>query len=330
VPSRELHLAARIALAAGRIAEGIAHLRRLWGRFPDDPDAGEALVALAERVLAGDVPGAEDTGYLRRDLASLALMARGTPLAARAAAAEARLTARSYGRAAGMDLLALHERQDTLDGDAYSAAVSAIAGDGRTGQGQPPLALLFERAPDRYAPVLDDPAFRSSLALSFARIGQPARAEELLEPEDRAVPRIAETLARSYLEADQSAAAAAIAARLPEGPARAEIMAAVFEDQGLPARALAALEAAGPGAGTPAMRARLAWAAGDWDAAAAALAEMENAGPDPAVAARRALAEARAGAVPAALPAIRDGGVAPYLERVDRELELIREVLADG
>jgi len=334
-------LAVRIALAAGRVEDAVTGLRRAWARFPGEPEAGAALIELARRVLDGDVPGARDTRSLRLDLGALALARRGSAQAAAAARLESRLAARAFGQMTGLDILALHRRQGTVPEDAYAETVRAITAHPASDRIAPALALLFERRPERFSPVLDDPAFRSALALSFARIGQPARGEAVLEPEDRALPRVARRLAESYLSAGQPDAAAAMAARLADTPEKAVLMARIQEAQGWPARALATLLAAD--AGGPAMRARLAWAAGDWAAAARALDSLAAAAPDPATLARRDIAAERAASGPGApapertLPAAAIGGpasvaagIAPYLDRLGEEIATMREALEDG
>lgn len=334
-------LSVRIALAAGRVDDAIAGLRSVWAQFPAEPEAGAALIELARRVLAGDVPGATDTRALRLDLGALALASRGGPQAAAAAQVESRLAARAFGQMTGLDILALHRRQGNVPEDAYAATVRAITARPAADRTAPPLALLFERRPERFSSVLDDPAFRSALALSFARIGQPARGEAVLEPEDRALPRVARRLAESYLAAGQPDAAAAMAARLADSPDKAVLTARIQEAQGWPARALATLLAAD--AGAPALRARLAWAAGDWAAAARALDSVAGDAPDPTIRARRDVAAARAAsgaraldadrAIPAGAvggPASVAAGIAPYLDRLGGEIDTMREALEDG
>jgi len=332
-PVAEELLAARIARARGETATALMALRRVWSRFPAEPEAGEGLLALADLAIGGTLPDPGDTRLLRLDLGSLALTARGTALSERAIAAEAQLTALAYGPTAGVDLLALARRQGTMSEAAYVEAVRTVSARAPAGGGGQPLALRVERAPGRYRPVLADPAFRAALALSYAEIGRPERTERFLEPGDLGRPRVAAALARAYLAAGAPQQAEAIAARLPAGAERAEIMAAILEAGGEPARALALLTRAG--AGTARDRARLAWAAGDWAAAAVALAEAEAAGPDREIAARLALARARAtdagtaaGSGPGFEPTRE--GVSRYLEALRAEAQTLRKVLEDG
>lgn len=336
-PSSLIDLSARIALSAGRVDDGLRHLRRLWARYPADPAAGEAILSLARLVMSGDVPGAEDTAELRRDLGSLSLLARGTPAGSTAAALESRLAARAFGKTTGMDLLALHRRQGTVSEPVYARTVNAITAESGDAGQDPPLALMFSRGPERFSPVLDDPAFRSALALSFARIGQPGRAEQVLEPQERALPRVAGALAEAYLDAGRPSAAASMAARLPEGERKAVILARALAAQGRPDRALAVLSASG--VDRPELSARLAWAARDWRAAAATLARLAETSPRPDVRARLATARQRAGSLdpgPELAPGSEPGAMraearlAPYLDNLKTEIDSIREVLGDG
>lgn len=333
-------LAARLAAARDDGATALTALRRVWSRFPADPEAGEGLIALADLVMGDTLPETGDTRLLRLDLGSLALTARGSPLGERAVAAEAGLTALAYGPAAGVDLLALARRQGTISEAGYVAAVRTLSGRAPAGEDGEPLALRVEREPDRYRPVLADPAFRAALALSYAEIGWPERTELFLEPGDLGRPRLAAALARSYLAAGMPERAETIATRLPAGAGRAEIMAAVLEAGGEPARALALLTRAETG--TARDRARLAWAAGNWSAAASALADAAVTDPDPETEARLALARERAaeagaetvgqaGPAPAA-PAFAPtpDGVSRYLEALRAEAETMRQVLEDG
>ena len=335
-PPALVHLSARAALAAGRVEDGVRRLRDLWSRFPAEPGAGRALTELARLVLEDGIPGVSDSQALRRDLGVLALGARGTPRGEEAALLEARLAAGAFGRTAGLDMLALHRRQGVVGDPAYRRGVRAITADSPAQTGGPPLAVLFERDPARFSPVLVDPAFRAALAMSFARIGQPARGEAVLKPQDRGLPRVARSLGRSYLAAGRPDDAGAIASRLPAGTEKATLMARVLEARGRPGRALARLRKAD--AGGPALRARLAWAAGDWSEAARALDALAAGDRDPAILARRDLARRRAGRAdtgpatsPAAgRPASVAAGMAPYLDRLGEEIDSYRKVLEDG
>jgi len=331
------------------VTEAVQRLRRVWGRFPGDPDSGEALIELADMILEGEVAGAGDTRTLRLDLGALALAARGTPMGARAIVAEAGLAAQAFGRPAGLDLLALARRQQTLSEETYAEAVRELSAETFARPGETPLVVLFEREPARYRPVLGDQAFRTALALSYAEIGLPEKGREVLNGVDLAQPRVARALARAYLDEGQAEAARKMAQHLRSETMRARIVAQSLEMQGKPAEALAQLEEAG--AGSPADRARLAWAAGAWGSAAGALAEQMETSPRPDIAARLAVARQRAATGRTAEPAGGASrpalvptpsrtaesaftptakGVAEYLEFLKAETEAIREVLGDG
>jgi hypothetical protein len=272
----------------------LSHLRRAWGR--GGRHGALAMLALADMVRVGELPEETDTHLLRLDLAGVARAARDTPLAARAATAEADLAFSALGRNAALELLGRAREEGILSEEEESRALIAIADRPDPGVGATPLALLFDRHPSRYAAALSEPAFRAAVARSYAEIGLPARGEAILEPDDLRDPALAGALARAHLEADEPRAAARLARRLPDGAARAEIEAAALAGLGDAPRALARLREAE--AGTPRQRARLAWRAGDWPAAAAALERALVDDPDPATAVRLALALRRSGGAP--------------------------------
>ncbi len=329
-PARRL-LEARLARAEGDHTGARDLYLGLWA---EGGTAGaEAMLALSEMALSGALPGAADTHLLRLDLGALALSERGTALGARALAAEAKLAARALGREAGLDLLAHGLADGTLDADAHAAAAAEIAEIAPGAEETTPLALLYARAPERYRGALAEPAFRAAVARSFAEIGLPERGAALLAPGDLADPALAAALAEGHLSWGAPREALTLAEGLPEGAERADLAARALAALGRPGEALARLEAAG--IGTPARRARLAWAAEDWPAAAAALEAQAAEAPSPEVAARLEIAAARAGrpapqAAPAAPPPSSAAEVAPYLERLRAETAAMKEVLADG
>ncbi|MEM1343270.1 MAG: hypothetical protein AAGI34_01670 [Pseudomonadota bacterium] len=340
----KLLLDARLARQDGDTTTALAKLRALWAYPPTEDLKAEGLLMLAEMVLDGALADAGETHQLRTDLAALASAHHGTSLGERAFLAEVRLSAQALGRDVGLDLLA-HGHAVGLIGEAgYGKAVRLLSGlDDDTSE---PLALAYERTPERYASAMGQAGFRQALALSYADIGLPERAEATLAPTDPIEPLLARALADAYVEAGQPSDARRLAALLPEPEARAALQARALEAEGKASAALAALD---PESAAD-KRARLAWAAGDWAEAAAALSERYTETPTLDIAARLAAARTRAGMkapapdeadnTAASAPALAGAPALPedasaedvrsYLEGLRSEAQAIRELLDDG
>lgn len=322
--SERLLTEARLAEADGRAdaaLETYVALRAEGGEV-----GRHATVRLAEAIADGRAPVASGTHNLRLDLGAIAFLEAGTPLGERALAAEARLGAAAYGREGALEVLAEGRAAGLIGATMYREAVAALsAGDWSDG---PPLALLVEQSPERFADALAEPQFRASLARSYARLGLPDQGEARLRTGDLADATLTEDLAAAYLAADRPEDAARLAKLLPEGAARSSIEAGATSDPVEALNLLGSVDDADPD-----MIARLAWAAGQWDVAASALRAGE-----PTDAGRRArleVAERRAegrGAEPpprtAGPPAQADIG--RLLADTDRDLEDIRRTLEDG
>jgi hypothetical protein len=331
--ARRLLLDAGIARADGDAGRALADLRRVWGG--NGPEADDALLALAQMVASGELAEAGDTRLLRSDLGALSLVEGGSALGERAALAEAELTLRALGRDAAIELVALAHAEGRLSAEARDGALRDFGARENHDPEAEPLAVLHAADPERFAGALSDPTFRAALARSYAGIGLPGLGEALLGEADLADPGLVGDIARGHLAAAGPDAAARLAGHLPEGAERASIEAAALEALGRPAEALARLVAAETG--SPADRARLAWAAGDWPAAAAALEALlaepdaalpsEVAGSDPSdraeIAAQLALALRRAGG------AVLPGPARTALADVDPALRDAMDALAD-
>lgn len=348
--AKHILLDSALARHHGRDDRALADLQDLWARdwASGLPDAHAALLELARLSEAGGQGALADSHNLRLDLGILAMMARGSETGAHAHLAEVRLTVQAFGRDAALDLLADGYDAGLIGRAAYTAALAELAEREivpAPGRGEdPPLALLYERDPARYAQALAEPGFRTALARSYAETGAPELGAETLRPEDMADPHLAAVFVRAYLAAGSEADAAEAARNLPEGPRRAALMAQVLLAEGDAEAAFAAAEAAGD-ALDPALAARIAWILGDWNAAASALERQIAAAPDARAQARLSLATARA-AVPApdrepsredplALPELQPfdptaEGVERFLSGLEAEAKAIQEVLDDG
>lgn len=338
-PERRL-LDARIAEASGDAEMALALYRDLWA---DGGEPGaEAMIAIAGLLVDGRLPAAADTHLLRLDLGAVARERRGDDLGMRALRAEAALRHATFGREAAVELLAFGVEAGLIDPADRADTVARLA-LAQSAEPSDPLAIAYELAPERYRGALGDPGFRRALARSYAAVGLAGRAEGVLRSVDRADPKLLLEIAQAYQAQGAARETLRLLQALPESPRRAEIQAAAQAAVGSPGAALAELTAAD--AGTPELRARLAWAAADWPAAAEALSEAIANQPDPALAARLALARQRAGdRTPDAFAATTGIGAAADLEPfqatrdgVERllgdlhsETQMLRELLNDG
>ncbi|MEO1599535.1 MAG: hypothetical protein AAFU49_03540 [Pseudomonadota bacterium] len=346
-----LSLEERLAEQDGEIDKAVALARQAWAR--GGAPGVEAMIRLARLVTEEGVADPGDTHLLRLDLGAAALTHRGTDLGARAILAEASLRAAAFGRAEALDLLALARSDGTLDAARHAQAVQEFSLAGTDATDEEPLGLLVQRDPERFAGALQEPAFRTALARSYLEMGLPGRAEDVLQTGDLVGDELVSELARAYLSGARPGDAERVALLIEDPKVGAEIEAGALAARDAPAEGLALLRAAD--AGTPELRARLAWEAEDWGSAAEALQMQLAETPDPKVAARLALALRRAGsdaasdrsAFAAGDPRLTDAmtslasdtpaqfdpntaGVARLLEEMRAETAAIREMLNDG
>jgi len=308
-------------------------LRDTPGRSGTGPRAPEAVLLVADAAIEGAPGEALDTRNLRLDLGALARVYRGEPLGRDAFVAEVRLTARALGRGPADELLERGHHHGLVDADTYANVLADLAKNGAQGAPETPLAILYERAPERYAPALAQASFRRALARSFVRIGLPGRGAALLRAEDVAMPELAAALTEANLADGRLDDAAAALARMPVGPERARLAARLAMARGGP---LDALDALRPhlGEADPGLVARVAWAAGAWAEAAQALERVVAKGTDPGARARLALARSRAAGSGIGSGAERFAptaeGIAELSARVAAEADVLREVIGDG
>ncbi|MEM9147097.1 MAG: hypothetical protein AAGC57_12950, partial [Pseudomonadota bacterium] len=342
-------LDARIAEHDGNLDRAVDLYRRLWSR---GGDAGaDAMIRIARLVTEEGMADPGDTLLLRLDLGAAAFAYRGTPRGAAAVIAEAELRAAAFGRIEALDLLALARSDGTLDAEEHTAAVERLTLDPAIDPGEEPLAILVERAPDRFAGALREPGFRVALARSYMDLGLPDRAEDQLESGDLADGMLAAELGEAYLAAGRPGDAERLALLVRDPERRAVIQAEALGARGQPAQGLETLLLAD--AGDPELRARLAWEAEDWPEAVRALDDAVATEPTPDLTARLALAMRRAGVgdasdgLAAGDPRLSTAmaelatdnqsdfvatpeNVARLLEELRSETDAIRELLEDG
>ncbi|MGF1445908.1 MAG: hypothetical protein ACFBRM_06860 [Pikeienuella sp.] len=344
-PARRL-LDSRILIRDGLLDVALPELTALWAG--GGPEGAQAMLALAQLGLDGRLPASTDTRLLRIDLGALAFSAAGTTLGTDALVAEAALAGAALGSRAALDILDAGEGLGIIDGSRKAEAMAMIVQASEHGSVDTALGLAYAKDPARFRAALAEPSFRTALARSLAGLGLPAQGADILSAGDLSDPSLATALAEGYLAAGQAQDALDLGDRLPEGPERAAILAGAFAALGRPAEALDQLLAAQ--AGTPEQRARLAWAAQDWDATAAALDELAAQDPDLAISARLALARRRSGDVeadgPTDTPAEGVGSdaldpsrladpadptaISAWLTRLRAETVTLEQVLSDG
>lgn len=329
VPPALRLLQARINLDEGQHEAGIAALRKLWGEGPGTGAYGATLLLLARVLL--DEPGGGPVGAhnLRLDLGAMARMRRDTPEGRQALVAEAMLSARDLGREAALPLLASALAEGALDAAGHTAALAELATlPGRATDR--PLALAYADAPGRFADALADPAFRLALVRSFADIGLPERAEDLMEPTDLSEADTVVPLIAAYLDAGTAEKARKLAAGLAPGmlPETLETKLALA---GQPPGDELLDETLVAGA-DPAEIARAAWRRRDWEAAAAALGAGAGEGGSPGLRTRFEHARRQAsGAAPGdGPPTPTRTAVEGYLDTLRSEIDLLKKALDDG
>jgi len=317
-------------------ASDAAWRARAEARALGGPVGLEATVELGETAVRAPRAEARDSHHLRLDLGIVARLARGTPLGRRALIAEAQLAARSDGRQAALDLLASEQAVGGISAEGHRLAVEAVGAIEGIDDTGPPLALIYEQAPERYASALAEPGFRRALARSYAEIGAPALGAALLRDVDRDDQATRLALARGHLRAGALSEAEALADGLTQDAPRRALLRDIHLARGEAAAALALLEADGGDAADKAgLTARLAWEAEDWPAAVAALEALQARAPTPDRALRLAHAREQAGLTappgsPRPLPEPNPAGVARFIAAQAAETSQIEEALDDG
>ncbi|MEM1383325.1 MAG: hypothetical protein AAGG06_06730 [Pseudomonadota bacterium] len=180
----------------------------------------EALIGIADMVLRSEVPGVLGTRQLRADLGIRALELRGSEIGAEAFVAEADLLGRAEGREAALELLSHGLARALIDRDQYLDAVRRVSIGEHHGDDPRPLALIYHDNPERFRLALEEPGFRHALARSYAEIGTPMLAKDILRRGDLDEPILAEALSNAAREAGDLAAMQMLLPRMPDGAMR--------------------------------------------------------------------------------------------------------------
>jgi len=198
-------LQARLATHTGDNDRAIAILDRT--RADAGAAAARALILLAGLSLDGPAELALGTHRLRLDLGAAARQWRGDRLGADLFAAEVKLVAAASGKADALDLLDYGLAAGLISPAARERVLAAIS-SGRTDDADAvPLAVLYHARPGRFETALTDSGFREALARSYAEIGVPYLAVNILDPGDLSDRNLAAVLARAALEGRDSVAA---------------------------------------------------------------------------------------------------------------------------
>ena len=324
------------------------------------PAATEALMHLADLVIAGEVDTPDDGRALRLDLGTFASLNRGFPEAEEAILREARLLDAEQRRDQSLDVLDFGSEMDLvsqsayIDGVARAGQTPALAGSNR------PLALIYLEQQNDLEPAMEQTAFRKAVARSMMDIGVPGLAADVLRPEDYSDAALVTALADSMTRSGEPETALVLADRLPAGPVRERVKGEAHFALGAADTALPLLaNGADRPKETRAHRIDAALQVGDWSTALTGLSEQLADEATTATATRLALVALQSGAetIPedaatfltqndpdrlAGLEALYGPsvdvttgppsvpGVLDYVDQVSRELNAARELLDNG
>lgn len=248
--SRSLILSAKLADWHGEPRRAVELLNA--ARSLGQEDADEVLLLLAQRTLRDPQYIGTDTVALQRDLGALARSAMGTEIGQKAFELEVRLHDRTGTRGESIALLAHGVEGGLYPEDEQYALLSDIVTTPSDDGLSSPLAVLYMENPDRFAPALALPGFRRGLAQSMAALGVPALATEVLTTQDYTDADLAETIAQSFLDADDPRQAIEIAGQMPEGIAKDTLLGRALMQAGMLDRAQAHMSTADARRDTPA------------------------------------------------------------------------------
>ena len=161
----------------------------------------EALIMLAKASLQDDANVTSGFVKLRRDLGSLALRERGTPLGSEAFALEVKMRSRQGPREAAFDLIDFGLTNGFFQVEKRPELIASLVEGDLYAELERPLAMSYLQDPKRFSPGLSQPGFRQALVGSMIDVGVPALAGTVLREEDRSNQRLMKRLASALLDA---------------------------------------------------------------------------------------------------------------------------------
>ncbi len=343
--------------------DGIGHLRS--ATTSDPVSATEALYALGDLALRDPNWERSRTENLRDDLGALARMLGNTSEGQRAFEMEIKLANRVQSHGESMTMLSHGVDTGLVDEDRQFELLSEVITDPTSEPDAQPLAFLYLNDPEKFAPALTQPGFRTELARSMIDLDVPRLAVDVLAEEDFADVDLTLRLAEALEESGDVRETMDVLAKLPESAEKSRLLASTLRSSGEPTQAVSYLDRALPEAtGTNAeiellmSKAEAAQEAGDLATALDTLVDLFEIAPDPERAqeiAMIALASGRSG-IPesvrshlaendptllAGLEPLFGASTVPgdfdtpeaidgYLERLNAEETAIQELLNDG
>ncbi len=272
-------MSAKLAFWNDEKETGIAHLRS--ASASDPKSATEALFALGDLALRDPDWERSRTERLRDDLGAMARLMTDTADGQRAFELEIKLANRAQSHGESMNLLSHGVETGLVEETRQYALLTEVITDPAAEADADPLALHYLDDPDKFAPALVQPGFRTELARSMIDLAVPRLAVDVLAEEDYADPHLTLQLADALVEAGETREAMEVISKLPDGAEKTRLLASTLRSSGEPEQAVSHLDDALPvTSGTDdeidllKIKAEAAQEAGDLNAALDALEEI--------------------------------------------------------